>query len=194
MNSDPRDDSTPADTAITAALTAWRVGERAAIEKLAARVHDDLRAIARACIGGNSGSTLQATALVNEAWARLLTDPSLEFHDRKHFFALSARIMRNVLVDHARRRRMRPDVERRAAGPEGTDTAPDLDLLALDAALAELANRDERQARIVELRFFGGLEMSQIAEALGVSLPTVERDWRAARAWLGTRIDPEARR
>ena len=194
MQPEPRDHGELSDSAITAALAAWRGGEHAAVARLAARVQDDLRAIARACIGANSGATLQATALVNEAWLRLLADPTLEIHDRKHFFALSARIMRNVFVDHARRRRQRPSVEQRLAQNEEVEAKLDLDLLALDSALAELAQRDERQAKVVELRYFGGLEMKQIAEALEVSTPTVERDWRAARAWLGTRLGPEAKR
>lgn len=182
-----------ADTAITAALRAWRAGERDAVDRVAAKLNGELRAIARACVEGGAGSTLQATALVNEAWLRLLADPTLSFPDRKHFLALSARIMRNVFVDHARRRRARPKVERRAANRESGPDRSDLDLVALDDALAELADRDERQARVVELRFFGGLDAGRIAEVLGISVPTVERDWRAARAWLGARIDPEAR-
>lgn len=194
MKSSSREDPERTDPAITAVLAAWRDGERAAVEHLAARVEKDLRAIARACIGANVGATLHATALVNEAWIRLLSDRSLQIHDRKHFFALAARIMRHVVIDHARRRRIRPDVERAAAAPESMPTRPEFDLLALDSALSELAMRDERQAKVVELRYFGGLEMSQIAETLGVSLPTVERDWRAARAWLQVRVDSESKR
>ena len=162
-------------------------------EMLAALV-GELRAVARGYLAGQRPShTLQPTALVNEAFLKLFGSRALGgIEDREHFFALAARTMRQVLVDHARRR---------AAGKRGGELArvtladgaelrgaSDAELLDVDQALLELAELDERQARIVELRFFAGLEMEETAAAMGLSLSTVEREWRGARAWLGRRI------
>ena len=155
---------------------------------------DELRAVARGQLGSQGAShTLQATALVNEAFLKLFGSTSLEaVHDREHFFALSARVMRQVLVDHARRRaaEKRGGDAARVTLADGADAdgASDAEVLDVDAALEELARLDERQARGVELRFFVGLEMEEVAEALGCSLSTAEREWRAARAWLGRRM------
>jgi RNA polymerase sigma factor (TIGR02999 family) len=154
----------------------------------------ELRAVARSHLGSQRAShTLQPTALVNEAFLKLFGSRSLEtIHDRQHFFALASRIMRQILVDHARQR---------SAGKRGADSArstlidapdamsaSDEDVLDVNAALVELAELDERQARVVELRFFAGLEMEEVASAMECSLSTAEREWRAARAWLGVRI------
>jgi RNA polymerase sigma factor (TIGR02999 family) len=137
--------------------------------------------------------TLQPTALVNEAWMRLFQGQGIDDpQGRRHFFALAARVMRQVLVDHARRRGR--DTRGGGEQPQPLDEAlavvqvEGVDVLDLDVALEELAALDERQARVVELRFFGGLEAQEVAEVLEVSLSTVERDWRAARAWLYQRL------
>ncbi|MCB9915042.1 MAG: sigma-70 family RNA polymerase sigma factor [Planctomycetes bacterium] len=136
--------------------------------------------------------TLQPTALVHEAWLRLEGDGA--WRDRTHFFATAARAMRHVLVDHARARRR----AKRGGGWARVELDPglglderELDLVDLDRALAELAARDERQAALVELRFFGGLAMPAVAEVLGVSLGTAERDWRFARAWLARALNAD---
>ena len=154
----------------------------------------ELRAVARSYLGQRDAShTLQPTALVNEAFLKLFGSQALgQVHDRDHFFALAARAMRQILVDHARRRA----AEKRGGGAarvtlmDGAvaEGVGDEELLDVDAALAELAELDERQARVVELRFFAGLEMEEVAAALGISLSTAEREWRAARAWLGRRM------
>jgi RNA polymerase sigma factor (TIGR02999 family) len=154
----------------------------------------ELRALARSCLGAERGKhTLQPTALINETFLKLIGSQSLgAIQDRKHFFALSARVMRQILVDYARQR---------AAGKRGGDagrttladasaamTVGDAELLDVNTALSELAELDERRARVVELRFFAGLEMDEVAAAMECSLSTVEREWRAARAWLGRRM------
>ena len=154
----------------------------------------ELRALAKGYLGGRRADhTLQPTALVNEAFLKLFGSPALEaLRDREHFLALSARVMRQILVDHARRRaadKRGGDLARVTLhdGP-GARAATDEEVLDVDAALAELAALDQRQSRLVELRFFAGLEMEEVAEALGCSLSTAEREWRAARAWLGRRM------
>ncbi len=169
-------------------------GDEAAGMTLAPVVADELRAIAAGLLGRERANhTLQPTALVNEAWMRLFQGgEAAEPEGRKHFFALAAKVMRQVLVDHARRR-MR---DKRGAGqaPLPLDEAlaavqvGGADMLDLDAALEELARLDERQARVVELRFFGGLEVDEVSAVLGVSVSTVERAWRVARAWLAQRL------
>jgi RNA polymerase sigma-70 factor (ECF subfamily) len=169
-------------------------GEDSAGQTLLPVVAEELRAIAGGLLRRERADhTLQPTALVNEAWMRLFQgDDGAAPEGRRHFFALAAKVMRQVLVDHARRRGR----EKRGGGDAALplDEAlvalevEGLDLLDLNAALEELAALDERQARVVELRFFGGLEAEEAAEVLGVSLSTVERDWRVARAWLYQRL------
>ncbi len=155
-------------------------------------IYDELRAIAGRMLSGQPpGRTLQATVLVHEAYLKLF-DGELELNDRNHFFALAARAMRQVIVDEARgrNRRKRGGDWRRHALHEAvviTD-APDVGILDLDAALNELADLDERQGQVVELRFFGGLDLPEVAEVIGVSRATAEREWYAARAWLGHRL------
>jgi RNA polymerase sigma factor (TIGR02999 family) len=136
------------------------------------------------------GHTLQPSGLVNEAYLRLAASPDLDWHDRAHFFAIAARVMRQVLVDHARRRMAAKregclvtldDAE--AGAPAGTP-----ELLDLESALKELADLDPRQARVVELRFFGGLDVEETAHVLGLSPRTVKREWQTARAWLQHRL------
>ncbi len=156
-------------------------------------IYDELRAIADRMLSGQPpGRTLQATVLVHEAYLKLFVGDRLKLNDRNHFFALAARAMRQVIVDEARgrNRRKRGGDWRRHALHEAvaiTD-APDVGILDLDAALNELAELDERQGQVVELRFFGGLDLPQLADVMGVSRATAEREWYAARAWLGHRL------
>jgi RNA polymerase sigma-70 factor (ECF subfamily) len=161
-------------------------------------VHQELHRIAQRCMGGEGpGHTLQATALVNEAYLRLVDGKAVTWTDRAHFFAVSARIMRRILVDHARARRTlkRGGPQARVTLDEGLVVAKELphDFVALDDALKALAAFDERKSRIIELRFFGGLSVEEAALVLGVSPDTVTRDWRLAKAWLqGEMREPPA--
>jgi RNA polymerase sigma-70 factor (ECF subfamily) len=183
---------------VTQLLRAWSDGEADAFERVLPLVYEELhRMAARYLLGERSSSTLQATALVNELCLRLLGWDPLRWHDRGHFFGVSAQMMRRVLVDIARRRR----AERRG-GPAAVrvplDAAdmpargPDGDILAVDRALQLLAEEDPRKAQVVELRFFGDLTVDQIAETLGVSVRTVHTDWAFARAWLYRRLAADA--
>jgi len=156
-------------------------------------LYKELRALAKRHLRGErAGHTLQTTALAHEAYLRLVDDRSLGDAERTRFLALASQAMRRVLVDHARRR----GAGKRGGGAERVTLADlpdergkDVDLLALDAALDELARLDERKSRIVEMRFFGGLTVPEAAAALGVSAPTVEREWFHARAWLRARME-----
>jgi RNA polymerase sigma factor (TIGR02999 family) len=176
---------------VTQLLADWQGGDREALDRLMPLVYPELHAIAERCFRGAGGRpvTLQPTALVHEAWLKLARTNAPIVESRSHFLALAARVMRHLLVDHARRR---ANIESEAAAEPTLvatgDVAAALDLVDLDGALADLARRDERQAKVVELRFFGVLEHEAIATALGVSVATVERDWAAARAWLGVRL------
>jgi RNA polymerase sigma-70 factor (ECF subfamily) len=175
---------------VTQLLRAWSEGDADAFDRVLPLVYEELhRMAARYMAGERSSITLQATALVNELCLRLLGWDAVRWQNRGHFFGVSARMMRRVLVDIARRRR----AERRG-GPDavrvpidGIDVAasePGADLLAVDTALELLAVEDPRKAQVVELRFFGGLSIEETAEALGVSARTVHTDWAFARAWL----------
>jgi len=175
---------------VTGLLRVWSEGDKQAFDELMPLVYDELHRMAlRQLAGERSDLSLQPTALVNEVCLRLLGWDQVRWQNRGHFFGVSAQMMRRVLVDIARRRR----AERRG-GPgavrvslEEIDLAApdrDADLVAIDAALEELAEQDPRKARVVELRFFGGLSMEETAEALGVSLRTAHSDWAFARAWL----------
>lgn len=183
----PRADSDAVD--VTELLAAMGRGEPSAIEHLMPLVHGELRRVARRQMRRERpGHTLQTTALVNEAFLRLVDVRRVNFKDRAHFFALSARVMRRILVDHARAR----NYQKRGGGIEllpleaaraiGSERPPDL--LALDDALQALARLDERKSQIVELRFFSGLTVAETAEVLSVSPETVHRDWRLAKVWL----------
>lgn len=156
-------------------------------------VYDELRQLARAQLRRESTPPLEPTALVHEVYLRMVDQTVAGVEDRTHFRALCSRVMRQILVDHARRR----DAQKRDAAREETlatalePSEPDgarLSILELDEALEQLAELDARKARVVELRCFGGLEMAEIATALAVSLRTVEADWYFARAWLGARL------
>lgn len=174
---------------VTALLRAWHQGDETALAPLYELVYDELHRLARRYMNRESpGNTLQTTALVNEAYLKLADAREMEWQDRVHFFAVSARVMRRILIDAARARR----AERRGGGAFTLtlDEAPeaavgsDPDLIALDDALEALATVNRRQSQVVELRYFGGLSVEETAEALKVSPDTVMRDWRYARAWL----------
>ncbi len=173
----------------TALLEAWGRGDRAAFDALVPLVHDELKRIARRHMRGERGEhTLQPSALVNEAYIRLLDVTRIEWQNRAHFFAMAARVMRRILVDSARARKF----QKRGGGAEmasldeafvvSTTAGPDL--VALDDALNALSEMDPRKGQVVEMRFFGGLSAEETAEALHVSLGTVIRDWRLAKVWL----------
>ena len=188
----------PASENVTQLLLAWAQGNEAARDELIPLVYDTLRRIARNHLRGERpGHTLQTTALINEVYLRLI-DQSVSWQSRAHFFGITARLMRQVLVDYARarsRNKRGGDQQRvsLAVAEEGLEQSADL--LALDDALETLDRVDPERGRIVELRFFGGLTIEETAEVMGVSTPTVERGWRAARAWLQTELaDPDYRR
>jgi RNA polymerase sigma factor (TIGR02999 family) len=174
---------------VTGLLQAWRNGDDSALGRLLPIVEGELHQIARRCMRGErAGHSLQATALVNEAYMRLIDARRVQWQDRSHFLAMSATLMRRILVDHARARLY----QKRGGGAQrvtlveslgGSDERPH-DLVALDDALEALARVDKRKARVVELRFFGGLTGDETAHILGVSTDTVLRDWKLARAWL----------
>jgi RNA polymerase sigma-70 factor (ECF subfamily) len=174
---------------VTGLLVAWSEGDEAAFERLMPVVHDELRRLARGYMARErQGHTLQATALVNEAYLRLIKVKKVRVQNRAHFFAMSARLMRRILVDFARSKRYkkRGGSAARITFDEallGADE-PGRDLVALDEALEALANMDERKSRIVELRFFGGLTVEEAADVLKMSPATVMRDWMLAKAWL----------
>jgi len=174
---------------LTQMLVNWRNGDQAALDKLLQLVYQELRRIARRYMRGErAGHTLESAALVNEAYLRLIDIKKIDWQNRAHFFAMSARLMRRILVDHARSRNYakRDGALQRLSLGEADQLAGerDVDLVALDDALKSLAEMSEHQSRIVELRFFGGLTIEETAEVLGVSHATVERDWAVARAWL----------
>lgn len=174
---------------VTELLVAWRSGDQAALESLVPIVHADLRQLARRHMRGERARhTMQTTALVNEAYLRLVDLSRVQWQDRGHFFAMASRLMRRILVDHARTRRMqkRGGGQRPAPLDEALGVAVErgTDLVALDDALTMLAARDPRKAQVVEMRFFGGLSVADTAEALEVSVETVARDWRLAKLLL----------
>jgi RNA polymerase sigma factor (TIGR02999 family) len=178
---------------ITALLEQWRRGDKKAADQLMELVYCDLHAIAAREMRREQGEhTLQTTALVHEVYVRLCGSDPIPWKDRAHFFAVAAQQLRRVLVDHARRVRS----EKRGGGQvklplwESDGPAWEIDerLLAVDEALTRLQALDERAANVVELRFFGGLSESEAAEALGISLATLKRDWDFARAWLASQL------
>jgi len=178
---------------VTDTFLRWRSGDPTALDDLLPRVYDELRALADAYMRRErAGHTLQPTALVHEAFLRLLRLPPGSVQNRIHFFALAAQAMRRILADHARRHRaakrgggaVRVPLELVEGGAPATPAGDDVAADDLDAALDDLAKLDERQARVVELRFFGGLSIEETAEVLAVSPATVKRDWLVARAWL----------
>lgn len=180
---------TPSPGAVTELLRAWRDGDDGALARLTPLVETELRRLARGYMGRERrGHTLQPTALVNEAFLRLTDARQIRWQDRAHFLGISARLMRRVLVDHARARgfRKRGGGAQHVTLDEGLIASPEpaLDLVALDRALETLAAADVRKSRVIELRFFGGLSVEETAEVLHVSPQTIKRDWRLAKLWL----------
>jgi RNA polymerase sigma-70 factor, ECF subfamily len=174
---------------VTELLIAWRNGDDDALEKLAPLVESELHKLAIRYIRRESGEhVLQATALVNEAYLRLINWKSVSWSSRAHFFAVAAKMMRRVLVSHARdRNRLKRGNDPMLVSLTDADAAgeePSLDVIALDTALDKLAAFDPRKSRIVEIRFFGGLSEEETADVLNVSVRTVQREWNLARAWL----------
>ena len=174
---------------ITQLLLAWNDGDQAALDKLVPLVYGELRRLARRYMNRESpGHLLQTTALVNEAYMRLIDADQVKWQNRAHFFAISARVMRRILVDFARRsnklKRGGNTIEVSFDEALVVSAHRGADLVAIDDALTTLAALDPRQSEVVELRFFGGLKDNEIAEVLKVSHGTVRRDWRLARAWL----------
>jgi len=179
----------PSTRRVTRLLSAWAAGDESALERLVPVVHRELRRLARLHMRRErAGHTLQTTGLINEAYLRLVDVRRIQWRDRAHFFAMSSRLMRRVLVDHARAR----GYLKRGGGVRrvSLDEAPDIavergrDFVALDEALAALERIDPRKSRVVEMRFFGGLSVEETAGVLKVSADTVMRDWRLAKAWL----------
>ena len=191
-------DGPPPGAQLTRLLQSWRQGDSGAADELVSLVYAELRHMAKAKLRDERpGHTLQATALVHEAWMRLMNQHGVSWQNRAQFFAVAAQAMRRILVDHARRR----SAAKRGDGVSPIDVdalahvltapLPDDRLLALDAALEELAALDARQARIVELRFFGGLTVEEAADVLAVSPTTIKREWATARAWLFRAVQAE---
>ncbi len=170
----------PSGHVVTDLLQAWRKGNRAALDALIPLVYAELHRIAKRYMAKQlPGHTLQATALINEAYIRLVGKQEIDWQNRNHFFGVCAKIMRGILIDHYRRRRY-------VSLPDDVLIAREqqVDLLALDAALSRLEAFDSRKSQIVELRFFSGMTEEEVAEVLNVSPITVKREWKRARAWL----------
>jgi RNA polymerase sigma factor (TIGR02999 family) len=184
----PDDDSERSD--ITALLMAWSDGRSEALDALMPKVYADLRRVAAGYMRREAaGHPLQPTALVHEAYVRLVDQKHVQWRNRAHFFGVAANLMRRILVDHARRRRADKrggDWERvTLVGDEAiAESRKEIDVLALHEALERLAAFDPQQARIVELRYFGGLTIDETAEVLGISAATIVREWTIAKAWL----------
>jgi RNA polymerase sigma factor (TIGR02999 family) len=181
---------------ITLLLKQWTSGDQQALDRLITLVYPELRAIAAHYMTRERlGHTLQPTALVHEAYLRLVRQPEKEWHDRAHFFAVAARIVRGILVDHARARRAskRSGERLELTMPEpGRSRMPaGVDLMDLDAALEALQKIDSRQSRIVELRFFGGLSMEEVAQAMGISMSAAKREGTIAKTWIRRHIQGE---
>lgn len=174
---------------VTQLLLAWSAGEQAALEQLLPLVNDELRQLAKRYMRREGpGHTLQTSALVNEAYLRLIDQKNVQWQNRAHFLGIAAQLMRRILIDHARKAHyakrgggaLRVSLDESAAVTD----AKAAELMAVDEAVQKLAALDARKGRLVELRFYGGLTEEETAEVLGVSVPTVQREWRAAKAWL----------
>ena len=179
----------PSPNEVTRLLLNWNNGDRAALDQLVPLVYDELRRLAHHYMRQErDGHTLQTTALVNEAYVRLIDQHSVQWQDRAHFFAIAAKMMRRILVDYARSRRYakRGGEARQVSFDESAIMSPEkgAEMVAVDEALNDLATRDARKSKIVELRFFGGLNIEETAEVMGISPTTVQREWRSAKAWL----------
>jgi RNA polymerase sigma-70 factor (ECF subfamily) len=181
--------SEPPPENVTKLLVQWSNGDQAAFEALVPLVYDELRRVARYYLNREKQNhTLSSTALVHEAYFKLVNQKDVTWQNRAHFFGVAAQIMRRILVDHARHHAY----AKRGGGAltlalddaMAASQPREIDLVALDDALHSLAKLDERQSRMVELRFFGGLSIEETSEVLGISAPTVKREWASARAWL----------
>ncbi len=186
----------PAPRGVTELLADWSNGDKAALDQLMPIVYEELRHLAERYLRRERRDhTLQATALVHEAYVRLIDQRTVRWQNRAHFYGIAAQLMRRILVDHARRHaaaKRGDGMQKLSLAEVGDQTpAPLVDILALDRTLDSLAARDPQQGRIVELRFFGGLTVEESAQVLGVSPTTVKRDWRAARAWLYRELHDE---
>lgn len=178
--------------AVTQLLAAWRQGDHQALDELIPHVYKELRKLAQWHMNSERrGHTFQATALINEAYLRLVDVKQIQWQDRAHFFAMAARQMRRILIDAARKR----GNQKRGGGIERVSLAEGMivperpeELLALDEALSALGEIDPRRAQVVEMKFFGGLSVEEIAHALNVSADTVKRDWKLAKAWLAREL------
>jgi len=182
---------------VTTLLSRYQNGDRAAGDRLWDQVYDELRRVAhRRLLGERSGHTLGTTALVHECYLRLIDQSQVEWQSRLHFFAMASRVMRNILVDYARRKKAQkrggdaPHLNLEDVSLAGTSGSADL-FLALDQALDQLESVDSRLAKVVECRFFGGMKEEEIAELLDVSARTVRRDWRKAKIWLARALNDE---
>jgi RNA polymerase sigma-70 factor (ECF subfamily) len=195
----PRDEQmsapSPPPHHVTSLLQAWSGGDEEALHQLIPVVYDELSRVARRYMAGERAShTLQTTALIHEVYLRLVDIPGATIHNRAHFFAICARLMRNILVDFARSRQY----QKRGGGAAHVvldealhvSAMPDPDLEAIDDALQRLETFDRRKSQVVELRFFGGLTVEETAEALNISPETVMRDWKLAKVWLLRELDP----
>jgi RNA polymerase sigma factor (TIGR02999 family) len=180
---------------VTQLLQQWGEGRQEALDQLLPRIYDELRKLAGSYLRRERRDhTLQPTALVHEAFLKLVDQRAVQWQNRAHFFGIAAQAMRRILVDHARAH----DADKRGAGErkislDDADVAgamPDIDVLALDEALTRLAALDPQQSRVVELRFFGGLTMEETAEVMGTSPATVGREWTMAKAWLYAELKP----
>lgn len=180
---------------ITELLIDWGKGDQAALERLMPLVYSELRRLATNYLRRErAGHTLQPTALVNEAYLKLVDQRNAKWQNRAQFFGISAQLMRRILVDHARQHQAAKrggSKQQRLSitSAERVVKQPEIDLLALNEALDELTKMDPQQGRIVELKFFGGLSIEETAEVLGIGHATVERDWKMARAWLRLRLE-----
>ena len=182
---------------ITELLAEWREGNQSALDELYPLVYDELHRLARRYMSRErKGHTLQTTALINEAYVRLVDQKNVKWANRSHFFAISAQIMRRILIDHARRHAYakRGGGARQVSLEEVAAIAPEQgrELIRLDEALKSLAEQDPRRSQVVELRYFGGLNNEEIAGVLNVSQNTVTRDWNMARAWLYQQLSENA--
>ena len=180
---------------LTGLLQKWSGGDQAALDELTPIIHAELHRIAKRYMSRERGNhTLQTSALVNEAYVRLIDWKTAKWENRAHFFGVSAQLMRRILVDFARKRpKINEEVVRHVSLEEAlmVTTEKDADLVALDEALNELANFDERKAKIVELKFFGGLSVEETAEVLKIAPVTVMREWQKAKAWLYRELNKE---
>jgi RNA polymerase sigma factor (TIGR02999 family) len=188
--------ATPSQEEVTRLLIAWGNGNQAAMDELMVLVYDELRRLASRYMRRESqGHTLQTSALVNEAYLRLIDQKKVHWQNRAHFFGVAAQLMRRILVDHARSRsraKRGGGAQMVSLGEQAATSKGIADVIALDDALKHLSEMDPRKSRIVEMKFFGGLTNEEVAEVMKVTSRTVEREWRKARAWLHRAISEVA--